>query len=239
MKLTSIVLFLLFLSSSVNAVVLIEGSEVICQPVATYLNSSVSKDGRLILNEVPGDVTRIGLGGLKTGEKFGLTSSQVSTLRRVLLRYEDIDNDKEKELFASWISYANTYTDNRSSIYIFEYPYKKHLEDIFSKGKYKSEFYPELESWMVSNFQWEHYAGPLGAKNALPSSLKLSDVDIWQSGKGFSEPKNDYFLTVFSIKETHYVLVSGRHRNQGKGYVIKLIEPENQKYETICKLSEL
>ena len=239
MKLVSIALLLLLSYSDVHAVTVEEDNGDKCQSIVDYLNSSLSMDGKLILNKIPGDVTKIRLGGLKTKEKFGLSSLQESTLQRVWLRYEDINNDQKRELFAEWISYANTYTDNRSSIYIFEYPEEKHLEDIFSKGKHKSEFYPDLESWMINSFQWEQHSGPLGAKNALPSSLKLTDVDIWHSGKGFSEPQNEYFLKVFSVKEMQYVLVSGRHEKRGKGYVIKLTDIETQKFETICKLSEL
>lgn len=239
MRFVAVILCSLLSCSYVYAVTLNGDNSHKCQAIVAYLNSSLSQDGKLILNKVPGGVTKIRLGNIRTGEKFGLSAAQVSTLRRVWLRYEDINNDQKKELFAEWTSYANTYTDNRSSIYIFEYPEEKHLEDIFSKGKYKSQFYPELESWMITSFQWDDHNGPSDAKNVLAASLTLSDADIWHSGKGFSEPQNEYFLTVFSVMETQYVLVSGRHEKQGRGYVVQLTDFGTQEFETICKLSEL
>lgn len=231
MKLFYISLFCLS-SFCTHAVTLDDDIRGECKPIVAQLKSFLSKNGESYIQYVT-------LGDRFGREKLSLSYSQKTALNRSWLRYEDIDNDQKKELFLEWMSYQSTYADNRSSIYVFEYPKEKDLEDIFSKGEYKSEFFPEFESWMISNFQWESYSGPVGAKNALPSSLQLTDTEIWHAGKGFGEPSNDYSLKVFSASGMQYVLVRGRHDKQGRGYVVRLTDIEAQKFETICKLSGL
>lgn len=233
------ILLAIFYSFGASAIELIEANAGNCQEMEKYINSHVSEDGRLDLDGLQGDVKRIRLGDFSIRKKYGLSASKASSIQRLWIRYEDIDNDQKKELFAEWTSYANTYTDNRSSIYIFDYPNDNHLEDVFLKGKYKSAFYPDVEAWMVKSFSWDSYGGPVDANDALPSTLNLSPNDVWRAGSGFSTPPNDYILKVFSFKNVHYILVSGRHDKQGKGYVIKLINAGTQNFKTICKLGAI
>lgn len=234
---TYVIVIFSFLASAGNANNAVISKNTNCESIVAHFGQFRNEQGVLILNKVPGDVETFPLGGLNTKEKHNLSSPQLSLLKRIWLRYEDIDNDNKKELFTGWVSYANTYTDNRSSIYVFNYPNHDHLEDMFLKGKYKSEFYPDFESWMINNFEWDSYNGPVGAQNALPENLEFPQNEVWTSGKGFSKPPNDYFLTVFSLNGVHYVLVSGRHVKNGQGRVIKLTSVENQKYEFVCKVS--
>jgi len=207
----------------------------ICPPIAEYF-SDISQNSKSInIRRLTESIKKIDLGGYNLEIDYDLDRREAIFFNSVELQYEDINNDGIKELFSSWMTYANSSIDNRSLIYVYNYPISNYLEDIFTKGKYKSKYYNKLESFMISSYKWESNKGSVDAQSLLPAELELEHKVIWKPGVGFSR-RNDYRLNVFRYGLKNYILVEGRWEQAGKYFILEMINTDNQKFNTICEL---